>query len=152
MGSCKGLKQVRKVVEDCMSNKMHPVYSIKVNKLVPWFCANTCFILEGLLTYFFLDKQIIMVKKELAKNPELAKENWDRFLPKFKKYDAEWTSSYLYAYKYYTCCMLCCHFSYFFGLFIIWVTLSGKMLSKRRLRVRRRSHIHPSRLLNNLVR
>ncbi|KAI7751778.1 hypothetical protein M8C21_012745, partial [Ambrosia artemisiifolia] len=57
MGSFKGLKQVRRVVEDCMLNKMHPVYNIKV----------------------------LMMKRDLANNPELANENWDRFLPKFKK-------------------------------------------------------------------
>ncbi|PIA25098.1 hypothetical protein AQUCO_12500010v1 [Aquilegia coerulea] len=57
MGSFKGLKQVRRVVEDCMMNKMHPLYHVKE----------------------------LMVKRELAKIPEYAHENWDRFLPKFKK-------------------------------------------------------------------
>uniref|UniRef100_A0A5B7BCZ8 KRR1 small subunit processome component n=1 Tax=Davidia involucrata TaxID=16924 RepID=A0A5B7BCZ8_DAVIN len=57
MGSFKGLKQVRKVVEDCILNKMHPVFNIR----------------------------ILMMKNELVKDPALAKENWDRFLPRFKK-------------------------------------------------------------------
>ncbi|KAJ0971321.1 hypothetical protein J5N97_019280 [Dioscorea zingiberensis] len=57
MGSFKGLKQVRRIVEDCILNVQHPVYHIKV----------------------------LLMKRELAKNPALENVSWDRFLPKFKK-------------------------------------------------------------------
>jgi ribosomal RNA assembly protein len=56
MGSFKGLKVARRVVEDCMHN-MHPIYHIKA----------------------------LMIKRELAADPALANENWERFLPSFKK-------------------------------------------------------------------
>ncbi|KAL3234237.1 KRR1 small subunit processome component [Nakaseomyces bracarensis] len=56
MGPYKGLKEIRRVVEDCMKN-VHPIYHIKE----------------------------LMIKRELAKRPELANEDWSRFLPMFKK-------------------------------------------------------------------
>lgn len=54
LGPYKGLQQVRRIVVDTMNN-VHPVYSL----------------------------QALMIKRELAKNPDMKNENWDQFIPKY---------------------------------------------------------------------
>merc|ERR1711957_1114962 len=56
MGNIKGIKQVLRIIEDCFKN-IHPIYHVKE----------------------------LMIRRELEKDPELKDENWDRFLPHFRK-------------------------------------------------------------------
>ena len=55
--SWQGLKQVRRVVEDCLQNKLHPIYHLKR----------------------------MMIQRELQQDPALANQDWSRFLPTFTK-------------------------------------------------------------------
>lgn len=75
MGPYKGLKEVRRIVLDCMKN-IHPIYRIKVRRRGK--------MRVGTRTLIPL-MQELMIKRELAKDPKLATESWDRFLPKFRK-------------------------------------------------------------------
>ncbi|KAI5185291.1 ribosomal RNA assembly protein [Nematocida homosporus] len=56
IGEHQSLKEVRRVALKCMEN-VHPIYEIKR----------------------------LMVKRELAKDPLLKNENWERYLPQYKK-------------------------------------------------------------------
>ena len=60
MGNFKQLKIVRRIIIDCMHN-VHPIYHIKES----------------------------MIKRELMKKPEMANENWDRFLPNYQKHNVK---------------------------------------------------------------
>ena len=72
MGPYKSLKEVRRIVLDCMKN-IHPIYRIKV-----YLSLSTS---DSFLICF----KELMIRRELAKDPKLATESWDRFLPQFRK-------------------------------------------------------------------
>lgn len=57
VGSSRGVSAVRRIVTECMESNVHPVQHIKA----------------------------LMIKRELENIPELANEDWTRFLPSYKK-------------------------------------------------------------------
>lgn len=164
MGSFKGLKQVRRIVEDCIQNVQHPIYHIKVNEprfLFPGevsrdFICMQFWLYRSRLAYarFVACWQTLLMKRELAKNPALANENWERFLPKFKKYILPNVHNF--------CCSMSWMESWisypqplwkrlFFTVSVL-AAFAGKMFNRRKQRQKRRSRIHLSHLLNSLVR
>jgi ribosomal RNA assembly protein len=80
MGPYKSLKEVRGIVLDCMKN-IHPIYRIKVHSLPPSNATTS----QRIYLVLSNGEQELMIKRELAKDPKLANESWDRFLPKFRK-------------------------------------------------------------------
>ena len=84
MGSYKGLKDVRRVVEDCMRN-VHPIYVS--TSVTPPFLSCLALARHAKANHEMVNQHIkeLMIKRELSKDPELVNENWDRFLPQFKK-------------------------------------------------------------------
>ena len=88
MGPWKGLKAVRRIVEDCMNN-IHPIYNIKalmikkeLEKVSIWTLpAATCVDAQACAPRVSPHVCLCWL---VCQDPVLAKESWDRFLPKFK--------------------------------------------------------------------
>ena len=88
--------QVRDIVEDCMKN-IHPIYNIKVLKqlvITPMHIAiiglhfikiRLCFVCgTWKCVELHVIIQALMIKREMAKDPELSNADWSRFIPTYK--------------------------------------------------------------------
>ena len=176
MGSFKGLKQVRRIVEDCIQNKMHPVYHIKVKTtciacyiyllFFSWFlstidvfsCIPVCmeFSLEKSINIpsvdnLYLPLGVLMMCRFLWWRKNLKK----ILLLKMRTGTGSFLNirsmyhQMIFSVPIYFLVTLAFYLLYF-CCWITWI-ISGRPWNKRRLRVKRRNKTHHSLLLNNLA-
>lgn len=165
MGSFKGLKQVRRIVEDCIQNIQHPIYHIKVSALTNNYINiySFCTFLDKTSGVDDLPFLCLCVRigtsrsfwwsENLQKIQHLLMTTGIGFFLNLRSMELTIIRHFLnffFIFIEWDNHMLSYSMGYY--LLIVYVLYSGKMLSKRRWRVKRRSHTHLSLLLNRPVR